>query len=40
MPIIVTASGVDDPALVEDSLRKQYLRSYLQEALKGKTMMS
>lgn len=37
LPIIVTASGVDDPALVEDSLRKHYLSSYLQEALKGKT---
>lgn len=35
LPIIVTASGVDDQAPVEDKLRQHYLRSYLQEALKG-----
>lgn len=35
LPIIVTASGVDDQAPVEDKLRKHYLRSYLQEVLKG-----
>lgn len=37
LPIIVTASGVDDQAPVEDKLRKHFLRSYLQEALKGRT---
>ena len=37
LPIVVTASGVDDPALVEDSLRQHYISSYLQEALKGET---
>ncbi|XP_035505893.2 beta-klotho isoform X1 [Scophthalmus maximus] len=35
LPIIVTASGVDDQAPVEDKLRQHYLRSYLQEALKA-----
>lgn len=35
LPIIVTASGVDDQSPVEDKLRQLYLRSYLQEALKG-----
>lgn len=35
LPIIITASGVDDPALVEDRLRQNFLKSYLQEALKG-----
>ncbi|MEQ2168272.1 hypothetical protein GOODEAATRI_012665 [Goodea atripinnis] len=35
LPIIVTASGIDDQASVEDNLRQYYLRSYLQEALKG-----
>ncbi|KAJ3587305.1 hypothetical protein NHX12_010903 [Muraenolepis orangiensis] len=38
LPVIVTASGVDDPALVEDSLRKRYLSSYLQEALKARQL--
>ncbi|CAL8355045.1 unnamed protein product [Merluccius merluccius] len=38
LPIIVTASGVDDPALVEDSLRKHYISSYLQEALKARQL--
>lgn len=36
LPIIITASGIDDRASVEDNLRQYYLRSYLQEALKGK----
>ncbi|KAM3867117.1 beta-klotho [Diretmus argenteus] len=36
LPIIVTASGVDDQAPVEDRLRQQYLKSYLQEALKAR----
>lgn len=35
LPVIVTASGVDDQAPVEDRLRQLYLRTYLQEALKG-----
>lgn len=35
MPIIITASGVDDPALIDDRLRQNFLKSYLQEALKG-----
>ena len=37
LPIIVTGSGVDDQAPVEDKLRQHFLRSYLQEALKGGT---
>lgn len=36
IPIIVTGSGIDDQAPVEDKLRQHYLRSYLQEALKGR----
>lgn len=40
LPIIITASGVDDQAPVEDRLRQHYLRSYLQEALKGETCIS
>lgn len=39
LPIIVTASGVDDQAPVEDKLRQHFLRSYLQEALKGGTCL-
>lgn len=35
LPVIVTGSGVDDQAPVEDTLRQYYLRSYLQEALKA-----
>ncbi|XP_044060721.1 beta-klotho [Siniperca chuatsi] len=35
LPIIVTASGIDDQALVEDKLRQHFLRSYLQEAFKA-----
>ncbi|XP_076020999.1 beta-klotho [Genypterus blacodes] len=35
LPIILTASGIDDQAPVEDRLRQQYLKSYLQEALKA-----
>uniref|UniRef100_A0A3Q3JBG6 Klotho beta n=1 Tax=Monopterus albus TaxID=43700 RepID=A0A3Q3JBG6_MONAL len=35
LPIIVTASGIDDQAPFEDILRQHYLRSYLQEALKA-----
>ncbi|CAL8267000.1 unnamed protein product [Boreogadus saida] len=38
LPIVVTASGVDDPALVEDSLRQHYISSYLQEALKARQL--
>ena len=40
LPIVVTASGVDDPALVEDGLRQRYISSYLQEALKGERLRS
>lgn len=36
LPIIVTASGIDDQAPVDDKLRQFYIKSYLQEALKGK----
>ncbi|XP_056148771.1 beta-klotho [Lampris incognitus] len=36
LPIIVTASGVDDQAPMEDRLRQHYLRTYLQEALKAR----
>ncbi|XP_056295385.1 beta-klotho [Pseudoliparis swirei] len=35
LPVIITASGVDDQAPVEDKLRQHFLRSYLQEALKA-----
>ncbi|XP_068450472.1 beta-klotho [Clinocottus analis] len=38
LPIIVTASGVDDQAPVEDKLRQHYLKSYLQEALKARKL--
>ncbi|KAK5864827.1 hypothetical protein PBY51_016038 [Eleginops maclovinus] len=38
LPIIVTASGVDDQAPVEDKLRQHFLRSYLQEALKARQL--
>lgn len=40
LPIIVTASGVDDQAPVEDKLRQHFFRSYLQEAFKGGTSSS
>ncbi|XP_040028438.2 beta-klotho [Gasterosteus aculeatus] len=38
LPIIVTASGVDDQAPVEDKLRQHFLKSYLQEALKARQL--
>ncbi|XP_074505079.1 beta-klotho [Sebastes fasciatus] len=38
LPIIVTASGVDDQAPVEDKVRQHFLRSYLQEALKARQL--
>ncbi|KAJ0050197.1 hypothetical protein NL108_014063, partial [Boleophthalmus pectinirostris] len=34
LPIIVTGSGIDDQAAVDDKLRQYYVKSYLQEALK------
>lgn len=37
LPIILTASGVDDQDDMEDKTRQYFLRSYLQEALKGET---
>lgn len=37
LPIIVTASGIDDQATSADKLRQSFLKSYLQEALKGET---
>lgn len=40
LPVIITASGVDDQALVQDKIRQHYLRSYLQEALKGRPCIS
>lgn len=38
LPIIVTASGIDDQATPEDKLRQGFLKSYLQEALKGESL--
>ncbi|XP_029021865.1 beta-klotho [Betta splendens] len=35
LPVIITASGIDDQSPVEDKLRQHYLKSYLQEALKA-----
>lgn len=35
LPVIITASGVDDRATLDDQLRQSYIRNYLQEALKG-----
>ncbi len=37
LPIIITATGVDDQAVHDDQLRQRYIRSYLQEALKGES---
>ncbi|XP_072295721.1 beta-klotho [Eucyclogobius newberryi] len=36
LPVIVTASGIDDQAAVDDKLRQFYVKSYLQEALKAR----
>ncbi|KAF3693880.1 Beta-klotho [Channa argus] len=38
LPIIVTASGIDDQATIDDKIRQHYLRSYLQEALKARKL--
>lgn len=38
LPIIVTASGIDDQASPNDNLRQGFLKSYLQEALKGESL--
>ncbi|KAF7668006.1 hypothetical protein LDENG_00036940 [Lucifuga dentata] len=38
LPVIVTASGIDDQAPVEDRLRQHYLKSYLHEALKAQNL--
>ncbi|XP_073677014.1 beta-klotho [Garra rufa] len=38
LPIIITASGVDDQAVHDDQLRQSYIRSYLQEALKAREL--
>ncbi|XP_034546370.1 beta-klotho [Notolabrus celidotus] len=38
LPIIFTASGVDDQAALEDKVRQRFLRSYLQEALKARQL--
>ncbi|XP_038152482.1 beta-klotho [Cyprinodon tularosa] len=35
LPVIVTASGIDDQASVEDKLRQYYLQNYVHEALKA-----
>ncbi|KAM8848085.1 beta-klotho [Synchiropus picturatus] len=35
-PVIITASGIDDQAVQEDTVRQHYVKSYLQEALKAK----
>ncbi|XP_037118431.1 beta-klotho [Syngnathus acus] len=37
-PIIITASGIDDQAPVQDTMRQHYLKSYLQEALKARQL--
>lgn len=38
-PVIITATGIDDQASHNDQLRQRYIKSYMQEALKGKTEM-
>lgn len=38
-PVIITATGIDDQASHNDHLRQRYIKSYMQEALKGKTEM-
>ncbi|XP_051717001.1 beta-klotho [Ctenopharyngodon idella] len=38
LPIIITASGVDDHAPHNDQLRQRYIRDYLQEALKAREL--
>ncbi|XP_070959526.1 beta-klotho [Oncorhynchus clarkii lewisi] len=38
LPVVVTASGVDDQAPVNDLLRQHYIRNYLQEALKARQL--
>ncbi|KAK7137503.1 hypothetical protein R3I94_013222 [Phoxinus phoxinus] len=38
LPIIITASGVDDQASHNDQLRQRYIRDYLQEALKAREL--
>ncbi|XP_056625741.1 beta-klotho [Triplophysa dalaica] len=38
LPVIITASGVDDRAAGDDQLRQSYIRSYLQEALKAREL--
>nr|XP_046261423.1 beta-klotho [Scatophagus argus] len=38
LPIIVTASGVDDQASVQDKLRQHFLKTYLQEAFKARQL--
>uniref|UniRef100_A0A8C6U3A0 Klotho beta n=1 Tax=Neogobius melanostomus TaxID=47308 RepID=A0A8C6U3A0_9GOBI len=35
LPIIITATGVDDQVAVDDKVRQYYMKSYLQEALKA-----
>ncbi|XP_016421102.1 beta-klotho-like [Sinocyclocheilus rhinocerous] len=40
LPIIITATGVDDQAVHDDQLRQSYIRSYLQEALKGERSLN
>lgn len=37
LPVVVTATGIDDQATPEDALRQRFLKSYLQEALKGES---
>lgn len=39
LPIIITASGVDDQAPVDDRVRQNFLKSYLQETLKGEVFL-
>lgn len=39
LPIVITASGVDDRATRDDQLRQSYIKNYLQEALKGELMI-
>lgn len=39
VPIIITASGVDDQAPIDDRVRQNFLKSYLQETLKGEMFL-
>ncbi|KAK6298359.1 hypothetical protein J4Q44_G00314140 [Coregonus suidteri] len=38
LPVVVTASGVDDQAPLKDLLRQHYIKSYLEEALRARQL--